>query len=58
MPEPNICKGEMCVFNNTGDLNATYFTNPHNSSPSRIDNNFGLEWKKTIISVSTSSVDN
>lgn len=46
MPEQNICKGEICVFNNTEDLNARYFTNPHNPSPSRINNNFGLEWKK------------
>lgn len=58
MLDQNICMGEICVFINTGDLKARYFTNPHNPYPSRIDNNFGLEWKNTIISVSTSCVDN
>lgn len=46
MPEQNISKGEICVYNNTGDLYERYITNPHNPFPSRIDNNFGLEWKK------------
>lgn len=46
MHEQNICKGEICVSNITGDLNARYFTNPHNPSLTRIDNNFGLEGKK------------